>query len=76
MQNNKILEVIGRISDERNEVNDRLEKLGSYKNSPGFKQLAEHHRNLLNNQYATMERYIEILDTRLKYLKQENGITD
>ena len=53
-----------RLKRERNELNERLEKLSSYLDNPS---VDEEHLKLLKEQKDVMEAYLTILDKRLNY---------
>jgi hypothetical protein len=60
---------IERIVIEKTELDDKLQKLGSFISSEKVAAVAESQKPLLTRQRAVMEEYSEILGERLEDLK-------
>ena len=60
---------LDRLYIERNELADKIEKLGSFLQGEVFKKLGCKQQHLLNEQYSTMCAYLTILDERITLSK-------
>jgi len=58
-----------RVVKEREELNEKLEKLNSFIEGKGFNDLKPEDRDLLQRQRAVMRRYVQILTKRINRFK-------
>lgn len=61
---------IGRIVEEKAQLNERAEKLAGFINSPQFMKLGTLMQNYMVEQYDVMKRYSVLLEKRLNLLGQ------
>lgn len=57
-----------RLIVERDELDDKIAKLGSFIGSPRFKSIDELNRELLTSQWVVMRQYSDILNKRIRIL--------
>lgn len=57
-----------RLKVEREELNNKIIKLGQFVNSDKFKTLDDENRTLLLLQHYMMNQYLEVLDKRISLL--------
>lgn len=57
-----------RLIVERDELDDKIAKLGSFIGSPRFKDLDELNKDLLVAQWGVMRQYSDILNKRISIL--------
>ena len=57
-----------RLIVEREELDDKLAKLGAFIGSPSFENLDERNRELLVSQRGAMRQYLDILTERIGIL--------
>ncbi len=60
-----------RILDERELLNTRTEKLRDFINSHAFTDMLFEDRTLMSDQFAAMQKYLEILDKRIERFGNE-----
>lgn len=63
---------IQRLKTEKEELKERLEKLGTFINSPRYPKLNELHRKLLKQQHTVMTELLDILSIRYALLTMED----
>lgn len=69
MTNNK--KVVQQLSRERKELLTKIDRLAAFISHDSSKLSSELHLSLLNNQLRSMQSYLESIDARIIYLRQE-----
>ncbi|MBB1069206.1 hypothetical protein H5S40_03435 [Limosilactobacillus sp. RRLNB_1_1] len=69
MTNNK--KVVQQLSRERKELLTKIDRLAAFISQDGPKLSSPLHLSLLNNQLRSMQSYLESIDARIIYLRQE-----
>lgn len=64
---------IARMVNEREELNDKAEKLNKFFSSPIFNGLPDNKKVLMERQYKLMAEYVEVLDERIKLENTAQG---
>ncbi len=69
MTNNK--KVVQQLSRERKKLLTKIDRLAAFISQDGPKLSSPLHLSLLNNQLRSMQSYLESIDARIIYLRQE-----
>lgn len=64
---------IARMVNEREELNDKVEKLNKFFSSTIFNSLPDNKKVLMERQYKLMAEYVEVLDERIKLENTAQG---
>lgn len=64
---------IARMVNEREELNDKAEKLNKFFSSTIFNGLPDNKKVLMERQYKLMTEYVEVLDERIKLENTAQG---
>ena len=62
-------EHIQRVNTEKEELAEKLNKLGNFFDIPQFNDLPEKEKNLLKYQFSAMHHYLMLLEERIAYVK-------
>lgn len=68
-------ELIKRVSEEKQELEGRIERLETFRGSEKHNRLSDNMKELLHRQYWCMKSYVSILDSRLDLMGKELALS-